>query len=263
MTSVRTALLPRLAAVLLACTTAAACSGSGIVAPTTANNATLLQQFATLKAQADSSGNGAQSNEDLFVIQMLSLGAPVNQLTVTLDGTRVGISATAALVVLTDTLGNPVDSAYTFIGWRGASADTMVLMQYAMSAGFLTRRASASGIDLRRVFAPPPAPGISASISPIVLTPQATSGLLIGQDEWIAYSDSASASFQQTHTGGTCPTFTSPIPLNTPPNVSCEPQRATVSFDATASASGGAATGSHHVSLPASGVSGVRLMLLP
>lgn len=252
-----------IAAALVACTALAACGGSSVVGPTTANNSALLQQFATAMAQADSSGDYTRANEYLSIMQMLSLGAPVNQVTLTIDGQRMGFSASGGLVVLDDTLGNPTDSAYSFAAWRGANVDTVVLMQYYMSPGIGPNRVSGGTVSASRVFASPLAPGVSASISPVVVfTPTAWVLFTTGASDWQSLPDSATGSFQQTSVGSACTSFTSPVNLNLPP-LTCLSEKGTVSFDATVDSASATASGSHGVSLAATGVGGVHIEITP
>lgn len=256
-----------IAAALAACTVLAACGGSSVVGPTTANNSALLQKFAASMAQADSNGDYARAGEDMTIMQMLSLGAPVNQVTLTIDGQRMGFSAAAGLVVLNDTLGNPTDSAYSFAAWRGANVDTVVMMEYFMSPGIGPNRVGGGTVSASRVFAPfarPLPSGLSASISPVVIfTPYALVLYTAGTSDWQSPSGSATGSFQQTYVGSTCTSFTSPVNLNLPPGVTCLNDKGTASFDATVDSASVTASGSHTVSFAATSVSGARLAITP
>ena len=258
--------------VLAAVTVLAACSSSSVAGPTTANNLALIARLDSARVQADSSGQVDRAAQIEAIMQVLSVGSPVRQLTITVDGRALGFSSAAALVAILDSTGAPVDSGYVLEAWRGAQADTIVALQYIMSGG-LFRRVGAPGVTLQRIFGA--AAPIGTALSPLraggsvsaVIAPTppfALVGYFAGPDLWVANADSASASYQQTSLGGACQSFALPAGVTLATPASCALHRATVSFAATATPSDTlTTTGTHHVSLSASGVSGVRISFTP
>lgn len=104
----------------------AGCSSDSVTAPpTTSQNVVLMARFDSVLGTLDP-GTQARRRE-LFskAITLLAFGAPVQNVRLTVNGTTQSYSGVGGFIVSDDVEGNPTDSAYTLLAWRGVAADTL------------------------------------------------------------------------------------------------------------------------------------------
>jgi len=130
---------------------AAACS-SDATAPQQNQNIALMAHFDSLRASSSPDSESERRTQLAGAITLLALGAPVHDVQLTTNGQTVTYSSVAAFEVTDDIEGNPADSAFTIIGWRGGDADTLVTLQIfhqasglVMSAGSVVAGSAGTG----------------------------------------------------------------------------------------------------------------------
>ncbi len=116
----------RIAPFLTAVIVAGACSSDFATGPTTSQNIRLMAHFDSVSKTSASPVHGA---ELLNVIVSLAEGAPVGSATLRLNGVSETYSFVARYEVL-DADGAPADSDLIVLAWRGANADSLILLVY-------------------------------------------------------------------------------------------------------------------------------------
>ncbi|HXE60420.1 MAG TPA: hypothetical protein VN607_06915, partial [Gemmatimonadaceae bacterium] len=125
----------------LAATTAVACSSDSISAPT---HEARLEAAAQLDSALDTSVGSRFTVID-FALNILGQGAPVDTITIVTNRQPTAYSAVGAYFVQ-PVLGQPSDSAYVLIAWRGDPIDTIleVFDHHGVNATLYQRNAVAS-----------------------------------------------------------------------------------------------------------------------
>jgi hypothetical protein len=123
----RVSIRPLVASVV--CVALAAACSSDSTAPQQNQNIALMAHFDSLRASSSPDSESERRTQLAGAITLLALGAPVHDVQLTTNGQTVTYSSVAAFEVTDDIEGNPADSAFTIIGWRGDDADTLVTLQ--------------------------------------------------------------------------------------------------------------------------------------
>jgi hypothetical protein len=166
----------------------AACSGSSVTGPTTSRNAELIVHFDSLAP----SSPPFHAFHLADIAALLANGSPVGVARIRLNG-ATAVYSTVGQYDVTDLSGAPRDSALVVLAWRGADADTIVLLEF-QSNGFFAELTTTDGLVL---------------------------------DDIIPSSGTALASAPR----DTCTSFLSALPPNTPviPPVACNEETITAS----------------------------------
>lgn len=103
----------------------AGCSSNSPTAPTTHQNLVLMARFDSVLGTLDPDVQARRREQFSEVITLLAFGAPVQTVQLSVNGTAQPYSAVGGFIVSDDIEGNPSDSAYTLLLWRGDAADTL------------------------------------------------------------------------------------------------------------------------------------------
>jgi hypothetical protein len=104
----------------------AGCSSDHVTGPTTNQNVELMARFDSVLGTLDPGTQARRGIQFTEVITLLAFGAPVQTVQITQDGTTQSYSGVGTFIVSDDVEGNPQDSAYTLLAWRGDFADTLI-----------------------------------------------------------------------------------------------------------------------------------------
>lgn len=104
---------------------AAACSSGSATGPTISRNAQLIERFDSMAVAS----TPFRALEFRLMIELLAEGAPVQHVTIDVNGKAAPYALIAALDV-NDFQDVPLDSDVVLYAWRGRDADTIVLFQY-------------------------------------------------------------------------------------------------------------------------------------
>ncbi|HKV50421.1 MAG TPA: hypothetical protein VJO52_04400 [Gemmatimonadaceae bacterium] len=104
----------------------AGCSSDLVTAPpTTSQNVALMARFDSVLGTLDPDTQARRRELYSKAITLLAFGAPVQNVHITVNGTTQSYSGVGGFIVSDDVEGNPTDSAYTLMAWRGDAADTL------------------------------------------------------------------------------------------------------------------------------------------
>lgn len=220
----------RAATILAVSVVLAACGSGDITAPNTKDNATLIQQFATLSAQATADSESALSAEYEGIMQTLDMGAPVNQIDVDIDGHPERFSALATVWYAHHSASGASDSTVVLQAWHGANSDTVVIMQLYSDASLSI--------------------GLYGALAEVALT--------IGPTVWESTPDTATVEARETQISGTCATVSSPVQVSIPTVSGCVNDQLTLSFDTNLHSTIGPPGTPHQVSLDHDVLNGIR-----
>lgn len=104
----------------------AGCSSDSAMGPTTNQNVALMARFDSVFGTLNPDTQARRREQFSEVITLLAFGAPVQTVQITQNDTTQSYSGVGALLVSDDVEGQPQDSAYTLLAWRGDAADTLV-----------------------------------------------------------------------------------------------------------------------------------------
>ncbi|HKB52703.1 MAG TPA: hypothetical protein VKD22_01810 [Ramlibacter sp.] len=88
-----------------------------------------MAHFDSLRTASSPDSESQRRTQLAGVITLLALGAPVHDVQLTTNDQTVTYSSVAAFEVTDDIEGNPADSAFTILAWRGDDADTLVTLE--------------------------------------------------------------------------------------------------------------------------------------
>ncbi|HEY7876899.1 MAG TPA: hypothetical protein VIC55_01665 [Gemmatimonadaceae bacterium] len=215
----RLAAAPQLLALAMVAALLAACSSDSVTRPTTTGNIELMARFDSVLV-ALGPDQGARSTQLSALITLLGLGAPVQSVSVSIDGNAATYSAVGGYEVSDDVEGHPSDSVYAVLAWRGDHADTLALVLIFQ--------------DL-----------VDASLTTSDSAFQSTTG---------------SGSVTAAAPNGTCTSYVDHLPtgITIPPGLTCQLETATPSADVQV-ASSDAQPVTHHLVLPSQSVPGIRI----
>ena len=202
----------------------AGCSDSGTGPKPQPQNIELMARFDSVLTGLDPNTQNVRSAQLFSLIAVLSVGAPVQSVDVTVDGTSRTYSAVGVYEVTDDIEGNPSDSAYVLVAWRGDRADSLFTFEVFGELGQAAFTTDDSAFTT-----------LTAAGTVTAGTPN-----------------------------GTCTTYLDHLPpgFEPPTSLQCSLETATPSMDATlASAEDDSHT--HHVVRPSQSVPGVRVEAQP
>lgn len=190
-----------LSATVLAGAVVAACS-SDTTAPQTNQTIALMAHLDSLRTSADPDSEAERRTQLAGAITLLALGATEHDVQLTTNNTTLTYSSVAAFEVTDDIEGNPADSAFTIIAWRGDDADTLVTLEIFHQA----------------------------------------SGLVMSAGSVVLGSSGATGSATAQAPNGTCTSLLDHLPpdVTVPPGIACQPETTTAT--ATGNFNGGTFT---------------------
>lgn len=133
-----------LGAMALAAALLAACS-SDSTGPQANQTIALMAHLDSLRVASPDS-ESERRTQLAGAITLLALGGSEHDVQLTTNNTTLTYSSVAAFEVTDDIEGNPADSAFTIIAWRGDNADTLVTLEIFHQASGLVF--SAGGVVL-------------------------------------------------------------------------------------------------------------------
>lgn len=198
----------------------AACSSDSVTRPTTTDNVTLIGHFDSVRTELNAPGS-IRDTQLTALITLLGLGAPVQNITLSVDGTSSTYKAVGGYEVSDDIEGHAADSVYALVAWQGDDADSVAL--------FLVFQ------DL-------------------------VDAALTTSDSSFASGAGATGTVTAAAPNGSCTSYIDHLPpdITIPPGLACLLETATPQADATVSSDGDTPS-SHHLVLPSQAVNGIRI----